>query len=58
MVYRYDKTMTREDLVNLLERVKSDRAKTGKQNFMQFFGALPDIGDGLEYQKNVRNEWD
>ena len=58
MVYRFDKTMTNNDLVVLLERIKSDRAKTGKQDFMQFFGALPDIGDGLEYQKNVRNEWD
>ena len=58
MVYRFEKTMTDEDLVVLLERIKSDRVKRGEHNFMQFFGALPNIGDGLEYQKNVRNEWD
>jgi len=58
MVYKYDRAMTKEGLTALLERIKSNRAKTGKQNFMEFFGALPDIGDGLEYQKNARNEWD
>jgi len=58
MVYRYDKTMTKGDLIALLERIKSDRTKTRKQSYMEFFGALPNIGDGLEFQKNVRNEWD
>ena len=58
MVYRFDRTMTKKDLVDLLARIKSDGTKTGKKNFMEFFGALPDIGDGLEYQKNARNEWD
>jgi len=24
----------------------------------EFFGVLPNISDGLEFQKNVRNEWD
>jgi len=58
MVYKYDSAMTKEGLIALLEHIKSNRTKTGKQNFMEFFGALPDIGDGLEYQKNARNEWD
>ena len=58
MVYRFDKTMTKEDLVVILERIRSDHAKTRKQNYLQFFGTLPDIGDGLKYQKSVRNEWD
>ena len=58
MVYRIDKTSTDEDLKNLLERIKSERVKSRKANFIEFFGMLPDIGDGLEYQKNVRNEWD
>jgi len=58
MVYRFDNTMTQEDLVSLLERIRNDRAKERTQNYMQFFGTLPDIGDGLKYQKNVRNEWD
>ena len=50
--------MTKESLGALLERIKRDNAKKGKKNFMEFFGALPNIGDGLEYQKIVRDEWD
>jgi len=58
MVYRIDKTSTDEDLKSLLDRIKCERVKSRKANFIEFFGALPDIGDGLEYQKSVRNEWD
>ena len=57
MVYRIDKTTTEEDLKNLLNRIKSERVKSRKANFIEFFGALPNIGDGLEYQKTARNEW-
>ena len=56
MVYRIDKTTTDKDLENLLDRIKSERVKSKKANFIEFFGALPNIGDGLEYQKNARNE--
>ena len=58
MIYRFDKTATDRDLKDLLERIKINRVKENKPNFIEFFGALPNIGDGLEYQKNVRNEWD
>ena len=58
MIYRIDKTATYKDLKELLERIKVNREKGHKPNFTEFFGALPDIGDGLEYQKNVRHEWD
>jgi len=58
MVYRIDKTSTEEDLKSLLDRIKCERVESRKANFIEFFGALPDIGDGLEYQKSVRNEWD
>ena len=58
MVYRICKTATEKDLKNLLEGIKVNRTKKEKTNFTEFFGALPNIGDGLEYQKNARNEWD
>jgi len=58
MIYRVDKTATENDLINLLERIKNNRAKPKKPNFTEFFGILPNIGDGLEFQKNARNEWD
>jgi hypothetical protein len=31
--------------------------KTKKELLQSFFGKLPKIGDGLVYQKKVRNEW-
>ena len=57
MVYRIDKTSTEKDLKSLLDRIKCERVKSRRANFIEFFGALPDIGDGLEYQKSVRNEF-
>jgi len=57
MIYKVDKTATEKDLKEMLERLKINRIKRNKPNFIEFFGALPNIEDGLEYQKNVRNEW-
>jgi len=31
--------------------------KLPKKSLNSFFGKLPDIEDGLTYQKKVRNEW-
>ena len=28
-----------------------------RRHFLSFFGALPDIGDGLAFQERLRNEW-
>jgi hypothetical protein len=49
---------TAENLNNAIERFRRKREKKKKTNYMEFFGALPNIGDGLEFQKNARNEWD
>ena len=58
MIYKIDKTATEKDLIDMLQCIKFNRTKTKKPNFSEFFGVLPNIGDGLEYQKNARNEWD
>jgi len=58
MIYRVDKKATDKDLKDLLKHIKVNRIKRKKPDFTEFFGALPDIGDGLEHQKNFRNEWD
>jgi hypothetical protein len=58
MLIKIDKTTTKEDLKKSLDRIKQNRAKRKKPNLAEFFGVLPDIGDGLEFQKKVRNEWD
>ena len=53
--------------MNTLNR-KDKKAKSKKNRFLaivktkeemlkSFFGKLPKIGDGLEYQKKIRNEW-
>jgi 16S rRNA A1518/A1519 N6-dimethyltransferase RsmA/KsgA/DIM1 with predicted DNA glycosylase/AP lyase activity len=58
MVIEIDKTVTPDQLKQLLETMKSARAKTARNNFSEFFGALPHIEDGLKFQKTMRSEWD
>jgi glycerophosphoryl diester phosphodiesterase len=57
MVVEIEHTASEKEVKDLLERLKNNRSKEKKSNFIEFFGALPDIGDGLEYQKKARNEW-
>ena len=33
------------------------KKKRGNKSFDAFFGSLPDIEDGLTFQKKVRSEW-
>jgi hypothetical protein len=42
-----------------VRRILKKRKATGnkKKRLASFFGKLPNIGDGLKYQKKVRNEW-
>jgi hypothetical protein len=58
MVITIDKKTTDQDLLKRLEQIRNSRAKRKKPNLVSFFGALPNIGDGLEFQKKARNEWD
>jgi hypothetical protein len=57
MVIKIDKKTTEESLTSALERMTKDHAKRKNPNLAEFFGIWPDIGDGLEFQKKVRNEW-
>jgi hypothetical protein len=58
MVIEIDRTVTPARLRQSLKSMKVARAKTPRVNLSEFFGALPHIGDGLEFQKKARNEWD
>jgi len=58
MVFEVEKTTTEERLKGFLESIRKNRVNRKKPNLADFFGVLPNIGDGLEFQKNVRNEWD
>ena len=59
MTITLDKTTTEEELNAWLEKVRDKRKKAGDPPRMaKYFGILPDIGDGLKIQKELRNEWD
>jgi hypothetical protein len=57
MVIEIDKTMTSARIKQSLRSMKAARSKVSRANLSEFFGALPLIGDGLEFQKKARNEW-
>jgi hypothetical protein len=56
MVIEIDKTVTPTRLKQSLKSMKAARTTAPRPNLLEFFGALPHIGDGLEFQKTVRNE--
>ena len=58
MIFEIEKTTTEKKLKDFLEFIRINRIKRKKPNLAEFFGVLPNIGDGLEFQKNARNEWD
>ena len=58
MVIEIDKTKTSESLKDSLERFRINKSKRKKPDLIEFFGILPNVGNGLEFQKNARNEWD
>jgi hypothetical protein len=53
-----DKTTTEQDLYAWLKQVRDRRKKESKARMAKYYGILPDIGDGLQIQKKLRNEWD
>ena len=57
MVIEIDKKNNAADFKNSLRLIRENRTKTKKGNFSKYFGALPNIGDGMEFQIAVRNEW-
>ena len=58
MIFEIEKTTTKKKLKDFLESIRKNQAKRKKPNLAEFFGVLPNIGDGLEFQKEARNEWD
>ena len=58
MVIEIDRTTTVLTIKNSLKHLRNNRTRNKQPNMAKFFGVLPDIGDGLEFQKSVRNEWD
>jgi hypothetical protein len=57
MIIEIDTTVTPAALKQTLDSMKANRIKYRKLRLAEFFGALPNIGDGLEFQKSVRDEW-
>jgi len=58
MIFEIEKTTTEAKLKDFFESIRKNRIKRKKPNLAEFFGVLPNIGDGLEFQKNARNEWE
>ena len=57
MVIEISNKVATENLKDSLEGFRENKSKRNKPNLTEFFGVLPNIGDGLVYQKKARNEW-
>ena len=57
MVIEIDKKANSEDFRHSLLLIRENRTKTKRGNLSKYFGALPNIGDGMEFQIAARNEW-
>jgi hypothetical protein len=46
-----------EEVRKALDKFRKSRSK-GKKKLSDFYGKMPNVyGDGLAYQKKIRNEW-
>jgi hypothetical protein len=58
VIVKISKNSSRDDTRLALQRLLKKSANRKKKSLKDFFGKLPNaFGDGLEYQKKVRNEW-
>ncbi len=56
MVIVANKETNEKEIQDALKKIKKDSKKS---KLADFFGALPGVfGDGLKYQKKIRNDWD
>ena len=56
MIITIKKGSNREEVLEAVSKISKGENKKG---LLDFFGALKNsFGDGLEYQKKIRNEWD
>jgi hypothetical protein len=56
MVLVIKKNTSTDEVRAILRKVRAKRT-TKKASGKYFFGKLPNIEDGLTYQKKARNEW-
>ena len=55
MVIEIKKDTPTKDVKKILASLKNKKAP--KKDISQFFGKVPDLIDGLDFQKKARNEW-
>ena len=55
MVIEIKKDTPPEEVKKILETLSKETKP--KKDLSEFFGKIPDIEDGLAFQKRVRNEW-
>jgi hypothetical protein len=55
MVIEIPKGTSEKKIISILK--KKANGKFHKKSLTAFFGKLPEIEDGLTFQKKVRNEW-
>jgi hypothetical protein len=56
MVLVIKKNTSTDEVRAILRKARTKRARK-KTGIESFFGKLPKIEDGLQYQKKARNEW-
>ncbi len=56
MVLVIKKNTSMEEVRAILRRTRTKKGRK-KAGVEAFFGKLPNIEDGLKYQKKARNEW-
>ncbi len=57
MIVEIRRNSSPEKVKALLRKTSRKKKSTGKKSTKSFFGKLPEIEDGLKYQKKLRNEW-
>ena len=56
MVIEIKKNTSLKEVKKILDTLKKN-TKAPKKDLSEFFGKIPDIEDGLTFQKKARNEW-
>ena len=56
MVIEIKKDTPPEEVKKILETLK--KGERPKKDISEFFGKIPDIEDGMVFQKRIRNEWE
>ncbi len=56
MVIEIKRDTPPEEVEKILDKIRT--ATKPKRDISEFFGKIPDIEDGLVFQKRIRNEWE